>query len=224
VFSWRDEDQPRLDPYFRVVYAMQFVAVIAIVAGLLLTWWTGREQAMSGFDLLGMTTDDLEQRSPHVLAQPLVVLWALWPVVVVSGLRGFTGMLVTPVSYRGLALVMWGFSLLALGHFYINFGEDLPERSPLIDGHVSEGFWLTASSCAILGLLILTEYLIRPPYRDPFKSSRVKPSEAVDDAERLWQGQYMTCPYCGMLNEPGARACYNCKNLLFDFSRHDGKQ
>jgi RNA polymerase-binding transcription factor DksA len=41
----------------------------------------------------------------------------------------------------------------------------------------------------------------------------------VTDAERLWKGDYQTCPHCGMLNEPGARTCYNCQNLLFSFDQ-----
>jgi hypothetical protein len=64
--------------------------------------------------------------------------------------------------------------------------------------------------------LILSEGAIKPR-RDPFAASG--PTAPVDDAERLWRGEYQTCPYCGMMNEPGAKSCYSCHNLLFDFTR-----
>jgi hypothetical protein len=204
-----------LDPYFRAVYIMQLIAVIAMFAGMFLIWWQGVD-SLNAFDLYDRSTAELRDRSPHVLGQPLVVLWFLWPCVVICGLRGFTGVLVTPVAFRTLALLAWFVSLLALGHFYINFGDDLAPASPLKDGQIHAGFWLTASSTVILGLLLVVETLIRVREEDPFLPQQ-GPTAPVDDAERLWRGEYQTCPYCGMLNEPAAKACYNCHNLLFNF-------
>jgi hypothetical protein len=139
----------------------------------------------------------------------------------VSVLRGATGVLVAPVSYRVLVFVFWVLAALGLGHFYINFSGDLPDYSTLAAGTLRPGFWLTGSSCIILGLLILTESLIRP-YDDML--AVVEEPRPVDDAERLWRGDYQICPYCGTLNEPDARACYSCRNLLFNFmgDRDDG--
>jgi len=186
---------------------MQLIAAAAMVAGMLLVWWAG-EETFRGVDLLARSLEEFKERSPHALVQPLVVLWLIGPAIVMSGLRGVTGALVTPVSYRRLALVLWLVAMLALGHYYINYEEDIPDRSPLHDGTVQQGFWLTGSSTTLLGLLILTEWVIRPPARDPFAAPQE--SGPVEDADRLWRGEYVTCPYCGMLNEPGARSCYNC--------------
>ncbi len=209
------EAETNLDPYFRIVYLLEVIAVLATVGGMLLAWWEG-QQTFTLFGLLNRSIDELRTRSPHVLAQPLIVLWLVLPSVLVSGLRSITGVLVVPVSYRWLALAVCGVALIALAHFYINFGEDIPDHSPLKDGTIRAGFWLTTSSTAILALLILSEGAIKPR-RDTFAASG--PTTTVDDAERIWRGEYQTCPYCGMLNEPGAKSCTNCHNLLFDFTR-----
>jgi hypothetical protein len=213
VFDWRKRDH-NLDPYFRVVYIMQFIAAWAILAGFFLTWWEG-DDPQTVFNLLQRSIDLLVDRDPHLIGQPLVVLWLLWPVFFAGMLRAFTGILVQPVSYRTLALVAWIAAMLVLGHFYINFGDELADNSPLKNGSIGDGFWLTASSVTILGLLILTEFLIREP--DPLLVRQRPPSGAVDDAQRIWEGDYQTCPHCGMINEPDARTCYNCRNLLFSF-------
>ncbi len=206
-----------LDPYFRAVYIMQLIAVIAITAGLFLVWWDGHMSTLTALDILDQSTVELRARNPRVIGQPLMVLWALLPCIVIGGLRAITGVLVTPVWYRRLALVAWGLALLALAHFYVNYGSELDEHSPLKEGSIGIGFWLTTSSTVILGLLILAEYVIREPDRTWMVQG---PSGGpVQDAERLWRGEYLTCPHCGMLNDLDAKACYNCKNLLFSF--HD---
>ncbi|NDJ74950.1 MAG: hypothetical protein GYB65_01715 [Chloroflexi bacterium] len=216
MFTDKDVASGRLDKYFRVVHALQLVAVLAMLAGMVLTWWSNGEE-YNLFRLLNESLDLLRQRSFDLIAQPLGVLWAIWPGFVLAFMRAFTGVMVVPVSYRRLALILWGVSALALGHFLVVFGMgDVPSRSPLAAGEVQIGYWLTASSTLILGLLILTEWTIRGP---EFSVTPPGQSGPVDDAERLWRGEYLTCPFCGMLNEPGARACYNCKNLLFDFTQ-----
>jgi len=204
-----------LDPYFRAVYIMQCIAVLAMVAGLFLVWWNGSESGLTALDILNQSTKELRARHPSVIGQPLMVLWALLPCILVGGLRAITGVMVTPVWYRRLALVAWVLALLALAHFYINYGNELYKHSPLKDGEIGIGFWLTTSSTVIVGLLILSEYVIREPDRTWIVQG---PAEGpVHDAERLWRGEYITCPHCGMLNELDAKACYNCKNLLFSF-------
>jgi hypothetical protein len=213
VFSWRVK--ANLDPYYRAVYILQLIAVITVVSGLFLVWWDGVE-TFTAWHLLDRSLDEIRERSVTVLGQPLVVLWLLWPSVVVSALRSCTGVLVTPVAFRRLALVTWGVSVLVLAHFYVNFGDDIPARSPLRNGEIQIGFWLTGSSTVILGLLILVEGLIKP--KEPIFSVREEVTGPVNDPDRLWRGDYMTCPFCGMLNEPSARSCYNCNNLLFNFS------
>ena len=215
MFSWKIKRN--LDPYFRVVYALQFVAVLTTVVGLFLVWWDGGDSgALTAFDLLSRSTDELQERQLTVLAHPLTVLWLLWPSLVLSGLRSFTGILVAPVWYRRLALAAWVAAALAVAHFYINFGDELAANSPLKDGTIQAGFWVTGSATAFLGLLILVEGAIRPQ-DDPWMVQEPVNGSPVEDAERLWRGEYLTCPHCGMLNEPGARSCYNCHNLLFNF-------
>lgn len=205
-----------LDPYFHVLYAMQLIAVIATAAGLFLAWWGGPQtQTLTAFDLLNQSVDKLHTRKPSIFIQPLVVLWLIAPSIAVSAVRSFTGVLVAPVWYRRLALAVWGIAALALAHFYINYGHELTPDSPLKNGHIQIGFWLTGSSTAILGLLILAEGIIKPP--DTWAVQGFVTGGPVDDAERLWRGEYLTCPHCGMLNELGARSCFNCHNILFDF-------
>ena len=213
MFSWRTKIN--LDPFFRAAYVMQFIAAAAMLAGLFLPWWEG-EVAHNAFDLLNRSFSKLRERDPVVIGEPLVVLWLLWPLLVVSLLRGFTGFLVVPVAFRWLALVAWIPALLALAHFYINFGDSDAAREVLAGGTIQPGFWLTCSSTVLLGLLILTEFLIKPA-EDEFLAQRTQHEGPVNDPHRLWQGDYVTCPHCGMLNEPLARRCYNCKNLLFRF-------
>jgi hypothetical protein len=215
VFNWKV--RRNLDPYFRAVYAMQLIAACAVVAGLFLAWWGGGHgDHLTAFDILDRSTMELRQRKPTGIVQPLVVLWLLWPFVIVAGLRSFTGILVTPVWYRRLTLAAWVPALLALLHFYINFGDQVAADSPLKDGHIQIGFWLTASSVVILGLLILAEGTIKEP-DDTWAAQGPTGGGPVEDAERLWRGEYQSCPYCGMLNEPQARTCVNCHNLLFNF-------
>lgn len=214
MFSWRTRFN--LDPYFRAVYVMQFIAVGAVVAGLFLTWWGGgASPSLTALNLLDRSLAVLRAQSLRGIAQPLVVLWLLVPSIAISGLRSFTGLLVTPVTYRRLALAAVGVSVLALAHFLINYGGELAPDSPLKDGRIQAGFWLTGSSTVLLGLLILAEGAIKPPDRTWAAQGPI-PAGPVDDAGRLWRGEYLTCPHCGMLNEPGARACFNCHNVLFD--------
>jgi len=68
----------------------------------------------------------------------------------------------------------------------------------------------------ILGLLVLVEGTIKEPEKT-WAAQGPATGVPVDDAERLWRGDYQACPYCGMLNEPQARTCVNCHNLLFNF-------
>jgi hypothetical protein len=217
VFDWKSRQN--LDPYYRAVYILQFFAALAMVAGFFLIWWDSPNGDQRAYDLLARSVKQLRERDPAVIGQPLVVLWLLVPAWMISALRGFTGLLVTPVSYRKLALVAWVAALLALGHFYVSYGAELEDRSPLKDGVIDIGFWLTGSSTVLLGALILTEGLIKPR-DDPFANQPLT-SGPVDDAERIWEGNYQTCPYCGMLNDPQARKCYNCNNLLFQFMQDD---
>jgi hypothetical protein len=215
VFSWKVK--PNLDPYWRAVYIMQAIGALAVFGGLFLVWWHGPEiEHLTAFNLLSRSLDDLRDRNPKIVAQPLVVLWLLWPNILISAVRGITGIVVAPVWYRKLALAAWAAAMGALIHFYLNYGNQLAADSPLKEGRIGVGFWLTASSTVILGLLILAESVIREPdlsWMPPPPSSK----GPVSDAERLWRGEYITCPHCGTLNELGSKTCYNCRNLLFDF-------
>jgi hypothetical protein len=218
VFSWKVKDESKLVPIFRTVHFLQLVAVITITTSLFLVWWKS-DPTMTAFDLFGRGITRLKNRDVSGAINPLLVLWLLWPLIVAALLRAITGMIVAPVSYRVLALLLWGAAMLALVHFFVTFGSSpLPENSPLDAGAVGPGFWLTGLALVILGLLLAFETRIKLPDRPWAQQGPVR-SGPVDDAERLWRGDYQTCPHCGMLNEPGARTCYNCQNLLFDFDR-----
>ena len=217
MFSWKVRDESKLVPIFRTVHFLQFVAVITITAGLFLVWWKS-DPALTAFDLFGKGITRLKNRDVSGAVNPLLVLWLLWPLIVVSLLRAITGLVVAPVSYRWLALLLWGVAMLALAHFSVTYNDSLPENSPLEAGAIGMGFWLTAMSVVILGPLVAVESRIKLPDR-PWAQQGLVRGGPVDDAERLWRGDYQTCPHCGMLNEPGARTCYNCQNLLFDFDR-----
>lgn len=218
MFNWQARRQ-NLDPTFRAVYALQFGAALALLAGLFLVWWQSTVGDETAFDLLERSLSMLRARDPNLIGQPLIGLWLIAPALLIGLLRGLTGLLVTPVSYRILALVACGALFFALAHYWISFGSTLEEHAPLKDGRIGIGFWLSGAAAAILLLLLLTEGLIRPT-EDPFRGQR-ETGGPVDDVERLWQGDYQTCPHCGMLNQPGARRCFQCNNLLFSFREKD---
>ena len=208
---------PNLDPVFRTVYLMQTVTVAAILAGMGLAWWRG-EADYSAYRLLNLSIYPLREGDPAVVGQPFLLLWLMIPSLLVSGLRGMTGMIVSPVTFRRVAQAVWFVAVLSLAHFYVNFGALAADRVALGEGTVRPGYWLTVTSTAILGALIASEWAIRPPL------AREGASRPMDDAERIWRGDYQTCPYCGTLNEQDAIACINCNNLLFNFthsSAHD---
>jgi hypothetical protein len=217
VFSWKVRDESKLVPIFRTVHFFQLVAVFTIIAGLFLVWWKS-DPMLTAFDLLGKSIARLKDRDVSGAVNPLLVLWLLWPVIVVALLRAITGLMVAPVSYGKLALLLWGVAMLALAHYFITYGDSPPENSPLGAGAIGAGFWLTGLAVVILGALLSLETRIKLPERPWAQQGPVR-GGPVDDAERLWRGDYQTCPHCGMLNEPGARTCYNCQNLLFDFDR-----
>ncbi len=172
MFTAKDK-KSTLDPYFRIAYFLQVVAAGAMAAGMFLTWWGGGTgDSLTGFDILSRSVDRLRGRSPLVVLEPLFMLWFAGPVIVVSLLRGMTGILVVPVWYRKVAFATWALAAFALAHFFINYGHNLASSSPLKDGNIRPGFWLTTSSAMILGVLILTESLIREPDRPGLSRSR----------------------------------------------------
>jgi len=216
MFSRTIGPEPR-DPYFRAVHLMQLIMVVIIIAGLIFHWWEGAAKTFSGFGLMSQGLKPLLDIDPDVLGQPLLTLWLLWPAIVIAGMRGVAGVLVTPVSFRLLSLVALLIGAGAVGHFYINFGVGtLPDASPLPQGEIQIGFWISTIATVGAILLTLVEYIIQPHY-DPFAKPLQASPTPVTDPERLWQGDYKSCPYCGTLNEPGAKACYGCHNLLFNF-------
>lgn len=211
MFGWKEE-QKSIDPLFRRVYALQLVAVIGIWAGLFFIWWDAPEP-LTIWRLLERSTRELRRIDPRFLAQPLLLLWLLWPSLLLSSARSLTGLLVQPVSFRWLALSLWVVSMLPLIHYYINYGgETISEHSPLKDGVIGDGFWVTGVASVALGVLLFIETLIREPEVFPVRQPL---GGAVQDAEALWQGKYLACPVCGTLNEPNARVCHDCKSLLF---------
>jgi len=56
--------------------------------------------------------------------------------------------MVPPVSFGWLGLLMWVLAVLPLVHFYVTFGDELPDRSPLDAGSIGVGYWLTVMAVA----------------------------------------------------------------------------
>jgi hypothetical protein len=198
----------------KVVYMLQVVAAISMLLGLCLSWWHSGSHHYNALNLFGRSLDLLEQRSFRLMAQPLIVLWLLWPAIIAGVLRGATGIVVPLVSFWRHMVACWIIALLVLIHFHLSFGAEQREiESPLANGSIDIGYWLTASSTALLGLLVIIEGMLTP-HHDQWMPQE-KPQPVTDD--QLWSGEYKSCPYCGMLNDPKSRACYNCHNLLFNF-------
>ncbi|NLX08639.1 MAG: hypothetical protein GXY36_03200 [Chloroflexi bacterium] len=196
----------------RVVYLLQLAAVLTMAVGMTLVWWqdTG---TLTALDLLERSTRELQERSGRVIGQPLLVLWLLVPVIIVAASRSVAGLLVTPVSLWWLALATWLLALLAVSHFLIAFGGELPAEAPLLPGTIQPGYWLTALAVIALGVLLVGEVVFRPRRVDRFmtpppKVSLVEP-EPVEEESR-----YINCPYCGALNVHDASVCLQCQNVL----------
>ncbi len=106
MFAWKVKDESKLVPLFRTVYFLQLVAVLTMVVGLFLVWWNS-DQSLNAFDLFDRGITRLMDRDRTGTINPLLVLWLLWPVLLISGLRGLIGLMVPPVSFGWLALVAW---------------------------------------------------------------------------------------------------------------------
>jgi hypothetical protein len=202
----------------KAVYMLQLVAAISMLLGLCLSWWESGSHHYTALRLFQRSLDLLEERSVSPLFQPTLALWLLWPVIIGSVLRGATGMIVPLVSFRRQIQVFWFFAMLVLIHFYISFGAEQRDVQPsAADGSIDIGYWLTCSSTILLGMLLLIEWILTPRVDKWQLKGTIKP--ITDD--QLWSGEYRSCPYCGMLNNPKAKSCYNCRNLLFNFKDKD---
>ncbi len=219
MFGWKSRGGA-VEPVFRRVYALEAVAALAMLAGFALVWWQGHDPE-TAFNLFDRGSRELRHRDPRFVFQPLLVLWLMWPSLVISGVRGLTGIVVQPVSFRWLAQTMWGISVLPLVHFYLNYRESIPEFSPLQDGSIGTGFWITGGAVILLGGALLIESLIHEPEDWGAPPPVTLPA---DEAQVLWDGKYLACPVCGMLNDPQARTCASCRSLLFNFEPERKRQ
>ncbi len=202
----------------KAVYMLQLVAAISMLLGLCLSWWESGSHHYTALRLFQRSFDLLEEHSVSPLFQPTLALWLLLPVMIGSVLRGATGMIVPFVSFGRQMLVFWFIAMLVLIHFYISFGAEQRDIQPsLADGSIDIGYWLTSTSTILLGVALITEQVLTPRLDKWLHKGVIKP--VTDD--QLWAGAYRSCPYCGMLNDPKAKSCYNCRNLLFNFKDKD---
>jgi hypothetical protein len=192
--------------YFRVTYGMQAIAALNVLIAIFLPWHT---EFGSATDLLARPLEDFQ--FPLSFFNVWWLMWLLPPIVLLSILRGLSGMFNYEVPFRRASLVLSGVASLSMAWFYINFGDNNPTGFRQTFGEIQFGYWLTLSSLVLLILLIVVESNL--PEQDPklLRISRLAP----DDPERLWEGHYRSCTYCGSPNDPSAKRCSYCGITLF---------
>lgn len=194
--------------YHQLTYGLQFIAALNVLVALFLPWHTEHGTAL---ELMQRPLENFH--FPYSLFSPWVLLWGLPPVALVSLLRGASGIFDGQAMGRWLVIRLSFAASIAMSWYYLIFGAEVDSLN--IIGQIRFGYWLTVSSLVILTLLILTEWLL--PQHDPHLVHLTQLAE--DDPERLWEGHYRACPYCGSPNDPQSRRCSFCGIVLFHDER-----
>ncbi len=192
--------------YFRLTYGLQAIAALNVLVALLLPWHTSTGSA---FQLMQRPLEDFIL--PISLFNVWWLMWFLPPVALLSLVRGIMGAFERELMPgRHTALITSGLALLTILWFYINFWGENDTSLTGVAGDLQIGYWLTLSSLALLSLLILAEWTL--PEQDPrlVRLGRL----AEDDPERIWEGHYRICHYCGSPNDPAKRRCTFCGMML----------
>lgn len=185
---------------------MQTIAALNVLVAIFLPWHT---QFGSATDLMARPFEDFH--FPLGFVDVWWLMWLLPPIIILSILRGLSGMFNYEVPYRRQSFILSGVASLAMAWFYINFGDENQAGFTQTFGELEFGYWLTLSSLILLIALLVVESNL--PERDPklVRISRL----ASDDPERLWEGHYKSCTYCGSPNDPDAKRCGYCGITLF---------
>lgn len=192
--------------YYRITYGLQAIAALNVLIALLLPWHTATGSA---FQLMQRPLEDFAL--PLSLFNVWWLMWLLPPVAVLSLIRGTMGAFERSfMPGRRTALITSGAALLSAAWFYINFWDEHNTTLVTTAGDLQIGYWLTVSSLMLLTLLILTEWLL--PEQDPRLVRLARLAE--DDPERIWEGHYRICTYCGSPNDPTRRRCIFCGMMI----------
>ncbi|MCB9436182.1 MAG: zinc ribbon domain-containing protein [Anaerolineales bacterium] len=193
--------------YRQLTYALQLIASLNVLVALFLPWHTEHGNALE------LMQRPLEGTLPYSLVSPWVLLWGLPLIGLVSLLRGASGIFDAHAPGRTWAIRTSLLAAIVMGWYYLIFGSEADSLN--IIGEIRFGYWLTVSSLLLLTLLILTEWLL--PEYDPHLAHLAKLTH--DDPERIWEGHYRVCPYCGSPNDPENRRCSFCGITLFHDER-----
>lgn len=193
--------------YYRLTFALQFMVAVSLLAALLLPWHTVGGTA---FELLQRPLEGF--RFPYGFADSWWLIWLIVPLPLLSVVRSAAGLFQEQwevIEGRRYAFSFGICTAIALTWFHL-IAEDTAFWK-VTNPHLEFGFWLTGSSLVLLMVLIWTERIL--PKQDP----RLKRIEhlAPDDPERLWEGHFRLCSYCGSPNEPVARRCQFCGIVMF---------
>ncbi len=199
--------------YYRITYGLQLIAALNVLFALLLSWHT---ETGAAIELMQEPFRDFT--FPTSLTTPWWPLWLLPPVAIISLIRGGLGVFDHQVMWGRAALIASGVAIVAMLWFYAAFGQEHDTSLTTTAGDLQVGYWLTASSLAILSVLIVVEWTL--PAKDPHlvRLSRLD----ANDPDRLWEGHFRICGYCGSPNDPEARRCDYCGTALFPESQKQG--
>jgi len=192
--------------YYLRVYAIQLIAALMMQAAIPLRWHT---EHGAGARVLQKA---LDTRLAFGLADPfnpdyipVSQWWIVWCIVGIGGvfgLRAAVGFLLlrletNPRLIGALVLLM----LLAFGWYLANFYDE-----------ILLGFWAELFAAITLILALGLEHIL------PSDSPQERRLQALplDHPERIAAGYYVTCPYCGEINEFGEKACWRCQTYLPD--------
>lgn len=192
--------------YYHLTYAMQLVAALNVGVALFLNWY---EETTAFTLMLGVLEDFV---FPLSLFDTWVLLWLLPPVAFLGVARGIMGLFDQKIMYWWTALIASGLAGLSMGWFYLNFADlQGAQRLGVNIKEVGIGYWLTGSSLLLLTVLILVEKILpRQSAEEVYLASL-----PATDPERIWQGYYQVCPFCGSPNDPKSRRCQFCGLVLF---------
>lgn len=182
--------------YYRLTFGLELVSALSMLVALFLPW---HSIAGTAFDIFQRPMKDFY--FPYGFFNVWWLMWGVLPIIGLTIIRGANGLF---MQHREGERWAWGFCLLAavaMGWLY-GVGDQAhlwAEANP----HLQQGFWLTISSLALLGVLIWSEGFL------PVKEGRGYEVEFEDEDAKM-----RVCGYCGSPNDWNARRCGFCGIML----------